>query len=422
MNYYIYENSAVFSEMNLKEMKEITEAEFFNLQKDKYYYIYSMDKRRSKNGFVVRRLCDLTLVEESADDIFLFKSDKEEHEKLSELIESSLVIAVNGNYDNWKELISDEKNDCEFKDKRVNLLGLGDVGSTLSIGLKLLGKGTIKEIGIYDLNPERVSRWELELNQIIDPSGSEFPRVIKLKEEDLFNCDMFIFCASKYVPEIGSDVKDVRMAQLAENLKIVKIYSEKARDVAFKGIFAVVSDPVDLLCAGVYHYSNLGKDGCMDCKGLFPYQIKGYGLGVMYGRAKYYADSNNIDFSKGRAYGPHGKDLIVANDVFDYDDELSRTLTNLTINANMEVRSLGFKPYVAPALSSGAISIINTLKGEWNFSTVFMGSAYFGCRNRIVSGVADFERIDYNKDLYKRILSTYKELTDFGIKNFDILR
>ena len=421
MKYYIYNEFPVFSELDLKGINEISKKEFFNMKKSTHYYIYSMGRRRAKNGFIVRNVNDLYLQEETINDIFINPDDKEKNSDerdFERLINISKVVALNNEYANWTDLIGEEK----FFKKRVNLLGLGDVGSTLTIGLKLLGSDTISEIGIYDLNSDRIGRWEMELNQISDPSGNQFPKVVKIEEKDLFDCDMFIFCASKYVPKVGSDVKDVRMAQLNENLKIIEIYSKKAREVDFKGIFSIVSDPVDMLCAGAYHYSNIDENGDMDCRGLSPHQVKGYGLGVMYGRAKYYSDMENINFSFGRAYGPHGKDLIIANNIKDYDDDISKKLTELTINANMDVRALGYKPYIAPAISSGAISIINTLKGQWNYSTVFLGGVYFGCKNRISSNVVDFERVDFNKELYKRIVSTYKELMDFGIKNFEILR
>jgi len=73
--------------------------------------------------------------------------------------------------------------------------------------------------------------------------------------------------------------------------------------------------------------------------------------------------------TEGRSYGPHGNDLIIANSIYNYDDELSKELTKLTVEANLEVRKTGFKPYIAPALSSGAISIIYTLSGKWHYSS-----------------------------------------------------
>ena len=46
------------------------------------------------------------------------------------------------------------------------------------------------------------------------------------------------------------------------------------------------------------------------------------------------------------------------------------------------MRELGFKPYVAPALSSGALSLLLTLRGEWHYGSVFLDGVYMGCRNR----------------------------------------
>ena len=77
----------------------------------------------------------------------------------------------------------------------------------------------------------------------------------------------------------------------------------------------------------------------------------------MNGRACFYAEKsqNTIHYiEEGRVFGPHGEGLIVADSIENYDEELSKYLTDKTINANKEVRNLGFKPYVAPSLSSGA--------------------------------------------------------------------
>ena len=61
--------------------------------------------------------------------------------------------------------------------------------------------------------------------------------------------------------------------------------------------------------------------------GLAPEQVKGYGLGVMNARALFYADKNEAMANyktEGRAYGPHGEDLVLANSFMKYDDEVSR--------------------------------------------------------------------------------------------------
>ena len=49
---------------------------------------------------------------------------------------------------------------------RVNLLALGDVGSTLLLGLRLMGGDVISSMGICDVRENAALRWEFELNQI----------------------------------------------------------------------------------------------------------------------------------------------------------------------------------------------------------------------------------------------------------------
>ena len=295
---------------------------------------------------------------------------------------------------------------------RVNILALGDVGATLLMGLKILGGGLIGRIGIYDVNRDVMSRYEIEMNQIGWPFGEKkLPEVICLDREDLFDCDMFVFCASKAVPPIGA-AGDVRMMQLEANSRIVAEYGRMAGEKNFKGIFAVVSDPVDPLCKAALMAS-----------GLEPGQVRGYGLGVMNKRAEYYASGEPRFASylkEGRAFGPHGGDLVIANSIDNYDDEISRRLTELAVSANLKVRELGFKPYIAPALSSGAISLILTLQGEWNYSSVYLGKgaegAFLGIRNRIDfnSGRVLVEDLPLSEKLYERIEKAYRTLCEIN--------
>ena len=90
----------------------------------------------------------------------------------------------------------------------------------------------------------------------------------------------------------------------------------------------------------------------MDYQGLFSHQVRGFGLGVMNARAAYYArkDPRFASFlTEGRSFGPHGEDLVIANSIDRYDDGLSCLLTERTVHANLQMREMGFKPYVAPA-------------------------------------------------------------------------
>lgn len=290
--------------------------------------------------------------------------------------------------------------------QRVHILAMGDVGSTLLIGLSLLGGEQISGIGIWDINEKVSRRFEQEINQISYPfEFGRIPPVEGVAEDQLFDCDVFVFCASRGVPLVGETVSDVRMAQFTGNKPIIEKYAEMAVQKGFKGLFAVVSDPVEPLCKAAL------------LMGMQPEQIQGYGLGVMNSRAAYFAkrDKKFAGFlNDGRAFGPHGSGLVIANSIDHYDDELSKELTVLAAEANLRAREIGYKPYIAPALSSGAISLLLTMSGDWHYSSLYFGSggegAFMGIKNKMGNEGIILEDIPLPDLLFDRIKASYEEL------------
>ena len=229
----------------------------------------------------------------------------------------------------------------------------------------------------------------------------------------MFGCDVFLFCASRFVPDTAVKDGDVRMAQYELNRPLAASYGRMAREAGFKGMFCVVSDPVDPLCRAALLESNRNENGELDYKGLFPYQVRGFGLGVMNARARYYAekDPRFVDFLiDGRTFGPHGEGLIVANSVSRYDDALSRELTEKTKHANLDMRQLGYKPYVAPALSSGALSLLGCLRGAWHCSSTYLDGVFMGAQNRVAPNGPQLERLPLPGALLERIRETMEQL------------
>ena len=295
----------------------------------------------------------------------------------------------------------------------ATLVGLGDVGGTLLIALKLLGR-ELSRIAIYDPNEALCRRYEVELNQVLPPDGVPLPEIAICSQERLFDCDLFLFTASRGVPPVGSDVQDVRMAQFARNREMLAGYARRARETAFDGLFCQISDPVDQLCRAVFLESNRDASGAFDAAGLLPEQVRGFGLGVMAARAAYHAKKDGIDFSGGRVYGPHGADLIVANHPQNYDEALSARLTQETVTANLRVRELGFKPYIAPALSSAAVSLLRLVRGEVCCSAIPMGGAYFGCCSRTTSAGILTQRETLHPALFRKIEEVQQRLERFS--------
>lgn len=291
----------------------------------------------------------------------------------------------------------------------VTLVGLGDVGGTVLTALKLLGR-ELGKIQIFDFNQNQCRRYAMELNQVL-PMDQPQPEITVCREEQLFDCDLFLFTASRGVPPVGQEQVDVRMAQYEANRSMITAYAKLARAAHYRGLFCQISDPVDLLARAVYLESNRGEAGHFDWQGLLPEQVQGFGLGVMAARARYYAPELGLDPDGIQVYGPHGQGLVAANCIGEgYDPEVSERLSQLTREANLRVRDLGFKPYIAPGISSAAISILQLVRGQDHYGAVPLGQAYFGCRSRFTKNGLELCREAICPDLMHRLEQAYQGL------------
>ena len=335
--------------------------------------------------------------------------------RIQHTIDARLLRAVNIRHPRWAEFAMAPSMQLPPR-VRVNLLAVGDVGSTLLTALKLLGGDCIESIGICDLNEKAVTRWVTELGQVSWPWDYDaLPEVEPVAPEDLFRCDVFLFAATRGVPPVGGGVRDVRMAQFGANRPLVERYARQAREAGFRGLFIVLSDPVDPLCKAAYLASNRGADGRWDGQGLRAEQIQGFGLGVMNARAAYFAKQDprfRSFLADGRSFGPHGAGLVIANSLSHYDDSLSQELTELVSTANLRIRELGYKPYVAPAISSGAMQLLLTLRGEWHCASVCLGNVWFGVRNRFASAGLEIETASLPAALFDRLRATERDLLE----------
>lgn len=285
---------------------------------------------------------------------------------------------------------------------KVVLCGLGDVGGTLLTGLRLLGDETISELLIYDRTPAKVQRWYREVSQILRPDGSYMPPVRIIEKDELFTGDVFIFCVSAGVPGLGREsAEDVRMAQLTANAAILREYVDAADASGYRGGFFIVSDPVDQLCMYAFRHGHLRSQ-----------QIRGFGLGVMYARAMFHAGLLDLPTEGLRVFGPHGRGLKVLSDAARYDKAESDRLTELTVQENIRIREAGFKPYIAPALSSGALSILACLKGGWHYSSTLLDGVWFGARNRQQGLYVEYEGLPLTAEFIAELGKTQDDLKE----------
>lgn len=283
---------------------------------------------------------------------------------------------------------------------RISIAGLGDVGGTLLTGLRLLGGEDLGPIRIFDPDVNKVRRYELEVNEISD--GGPMPEVTGSSYLELLDCDILVFTVSLGVPPLGTSLADVRMVQFEKNSAVLLQYARDAEKSSFRGMYFIVSDPVDQLCMSL-----------MVNGGIAPERIRGFGLGVMEGRARYIAKEMGAYSDDLRVYGPHGKGIIAVNSLSEYDEEISLELASRTERENFRIRETGFKPYIAPALSSGAIQMVKAIRGEYHASAWFDGKVFFGARSMLSDGFTQPERIQL-----KAILQRLEACEDFLLSFF----
>ncbi len=376
-------------------------------------FLVSRDPLTSRGFFAIRSIAELD--EPEGTNLLLSPPEAEQASGLSRFVAEHGAVVVNTAFLRWFDVLDGYRFRLEAP-PRVHLVGLGNVGGTTATGLKLLGTD-LAEIGVFDTDESRRLRYEAELNQVLPVrDGERLPPVMLPPDERLFDCDALLFTAARAVPEVGAESgRDVRMMQYGANRDLLRGYARRARESGFTGLFAQISDPVDQLSRAVFLMSNQDERGDFDWRGLLPEQVRGFGLGVMHARALYSASREGVRADDIRCYGPHGAGLVIANAPDEaYDDECSRMLTRKAQTANLEVRGYGYKPYIAPGLSSAAVSVLRALRGQWHDAAVPLGGAYFGCRARFGALGPELRREELQPELLLRIEESYAALTAFN--------
>ncbi len=375
-------------------------------------FLVERDPLVSRGFFAIRSLAELD--EPEGLNLLLPPPDAENTEALSRFVKENGASVLNTAFARAFDVMEAYRSRRDTP-QRVHILGLGNVGGTTATALKLLGSD-LQEIGVFDSDHNKRLRYEAELNQILPVrDGERLPPVTIKPDSELFACDALLFTAAGAVPEVGAESgNDVRMMQYATNRELLRGYARRARDSGFTGLFAQISDPVDQLSRAVFLMSNQDERGVFDWNGLLPEQVRGFGLGVMRARAVYCAGRESASSEQIRAYGPHGHGLVVANAPGEgYDGALSRSLTHQTETENLKIRSYGYKPYIAPGVSSAAVSVLRALRGEWHDAAVPLGGAYFGCRARFNGFGPQIWREALHSELITRITASYEALKEF---------
>ncbi len=304
-----------------------------------------------------------------------------------------------------------------MNNKKVGIVGVGNVGATLAFSLAI--KGSCNKIVMKDLREEIVQAMALDISQAANASKSK--TVVSANASDFKDCDVIVITAG--IPRKPGMSRD---DLLLTNAKIMQsVFSDIQQDNP-NAIYIIVSNPLDAMVYTALKVSKLPKNRVLGMAGIldsarmahFIYEKLGYGEG-------------KID---AKVMGGHGDDMVPLPNYTTVDgkklteilsDEEIDEIVHKTKHGGAQiVKLLGTgSAYYAPAYSTSLMveAILNDTKEVYPSAVLLEGE--YGYEN-IVAGVPvqlgskgaeKIIELDINEKRQKEFansISSVKELTD----------
>ena len=140
-----------------------------------------------------------------------------------------------------------------FKDSKVVIVGVGNVGATTAYSI--LNQGICEEVVLIDVNKEKAIAEALDMQHSIYFMN----RNMSVKAGDYSDCrdaDVVVITASAPMPKDSNN----RLEMLSPSMKIIKNIVENVMANGFDGVFVVISNPVDIMAYYVWKLSRLPKN------------------------------------------------------------------------------------------------------------------------------------------------------------------
>ena len=140
-----------------------------------------------------------------------------------------------------------------FKDSKVVIVGVGNVGATTAYSI--LNQGISEEVVLIDVNKEKAIAEAMDMQHSIYFMN----RNMTIKAGDYSDCrdaDVVVITASAPMPKDSHN----RLEMLAPSMKIIKDIVENIMANGFDGVFVVISNPVDIMAYYVWKLSHLPKN------------------------------------------------------------------------------------------------------------------------------------------------------------------
>lgn len=139
--------------------------------------------------------------------------------------------------------------------RKVGIIGMGHVGSTVAHGL--IAQGTFDDYILIDTNEKKVMADAVDFTDAA-ANLNQHANIIVNDYEALADADVVISALGNIALQDNPNAD--RFAELPFTAKEVPAVAKKLKAVGFKGIIIVISNPVDVITSLYQHYSGLPKE------------------------------------------------------------------------------------------------------------------------------------------------------------------
>lgn len=301
--------------------------------------------------------------------------------------------------------------------KKVGIVGVGNVGSTLAY--TLANKGICSSIVLKDIRENIVQAMSLDISQAANAAKSHTVVTAAKNGNDLKNCDVIVITAG--IPRKPGMSRD---DLLLTNAKIMQSVMDDIKTYASDAIIIVVSNPLDamvytaLKTSGFKRSQIIGMAGILDSARMSHFILEklGYGAGQI----------------ESSVMGGHGDDMVplpnfstVAGvpltDLLEEDH--INDIINKTKNGGLQIVKLleSGSAYYAPAHATSLMveAVLNNQKKIYPCAVLLDGE--YGYRNTVggvpvmlgSNGVEKIIELDLNeeqKEKFNKSISSVNEL------------
>lgn len=313
-----------------------------------------------------------------------------------------------------------------FKDSKVVIVGVGNVGATTAYSI--LNQGICEEVVLIDVNKEKAIAEALDMQHSIYFMN----RNMSIKAGDYSDCrdaDVVVITASAPMPKDSNN----RLEMLAPSMKIIKNIVENVMANGFDGVFVVISNPVDIMAYYVWKLSRLpknriiGSGTTLDTARLCCELSKMYNLDAKSVEAFVMAEHGDSEMVSWTSATIGGKNLsdVFADNVDRTKDITKDELLKRTKQAGWDIFSR--KGNTCYGIASSATAIIKSilfnenrilpvsvgLNGEYGLNNIFLSVPTIINKNG-AKEVVEIKLADEEKDLLQKsadvIQEFYKDL------------